>query len=245
MISFAPGPVAVPDLRVRIGFEALADKIRTSSARPGLIDAARAVFETHRDTWEPAMTYQWLGFTPGSTGESGIIAPMASPEAGTGEVELRLGHSGRFLSNARYVLAAVYTAGPRLDAAAAEAGKNNDFLDAHFLDLLGLIVLEQAEQAVKDLASEKAADAGWGVSPFLSPGSVHGWELSEQKKLAGLLPISDIRVSISDAAVFSPFKTISCIIGIGPAYEDTRVGSTCQVCAKRDHCQMKTSLKHE
>jgi len=129
----------------------------------------------------------------------------------------------------------------------AEASRTNDFLGAHFIDLLGLLVLEKTEKYVKRLAQDKALLAGWGVSPFLSPGSVHGWDLAEQTKLAGCLPIKNINVGISENAVFSPFKTISCLIGIGPKYEPTEVGSTCQVCSKREDCRIRQdqSLKND
>lgn len=37
----------------------------------------------------------------------------------------------------------------------------------------------------------------------------------------------------------SPYKTISCLIGIGCGYQTTKVGATCQVCSKKDECPMR------
>ncbi|MCG8620246.1 MAG: hypothetical protein MI802_28840, partial [Desulfobacterales bacterium] len=176
-----------------------------SSSKPAILDAARATFEKHSGIWQPAMAFQWFDFSSDASGETGTIHHPATHQ----ETLVSMGHSGKFISKASRVLAGVYTAGPELDKAAADATAAGDFLASHFLDTLGLVVLKKVEALVKLEAEQTAADAGWGVSPFLSPGSVHGWDLSGQADLAGLLPVNDIGVTVSEAAVFSPFKTIS------------------------------------
>ncbi len=114
------------------------------------------------------------------------------------------------------------------------ASSKGDLLEAYFLDLIGLIVLNKVEQTVKEIAEKQGRNLGWGVSPFLSPGSIHGWELEEQLKLCTLLPLKSINVKIRGDAVLSPFKTIPCLIGLGPGYDSVQVGTTCQVCSKND-----------
>ncbi len=66
-----------------------------------------------------------------------------------------------------------------------------------------------------------------------------GQELEEQVKLCSLLPLENINVKIRDDAVLSPFKTISCLIGLGSGYDAIQVGTTCQICARNHECQMK------
>ncbi|HCY86639.1 MAG TPA: hypothetical protein DHV36_16005 [Desulfobacteraceae bacterium] len=228
-------PVVRTSLSVAVNFSELVEKIQMSSSKPAILDAAQATFDQANGTWQPAMAYQWFDYSACDSGKTGtIIAPLTRHR-----LNVDLGHSGRFISKASKVLAAVYTAGPELDKAAAAASCTGDFLGSHFLDTLGLLVLSKVETLVKLVAERTAAAAGWGVSPFLSPGSVHGWELSGQADLAGLLPISDIGVTVSEAAVFTPFKTISCLIGIGPEFDAPTVGSTCRICAKRKDCQMR------
>jgi hypothetical protein len=232
-----PGTATViTGLEIDIRFEELAEKIQMSATKPAILNAAETVFNNTGKIWQPAVVYDWFDYEAGEKKGTGTLIPQYP---GTGAVDINLGHSGRFLSPAFSTLVAVYTAGAELDAAAAQANKSNDFLAAHFLDLLGLLVLEKTEKYVKRLAQEEAVSAGWGVSPFLSPGSVHGWDLEEQAKLAGCLPIKNIRVGISEHGVFSPFKTISCLIGIGPGYKTIEVGSTCRVCSKREDCRMQ------
>jgi hypothetical protein len=230
---FENRPVVVTDINLNIQFQDLDQKIQRSGTKPALLKAAQDVFRQNQGIWQPAISYQWFECSSHESNETCTIArPGASP------IQINPGHSNKFLTRASHVLAAVYTIGSQMDGAAEKASREGKFLDGHFLDLLGLLALEKTEQIVKQIAQEKAAEIGWGVSPFLSPGSVHGWDLEEQIKLASLLPIEKIQVSISDSGVFSPFKTISCIIGIGPGYEEHLVGTTCRVCSKREDCQM-------
>ncbi len=234
LICFEDRPRITKEVNIKVEFQDLAQKIQMSGTKPAILKAAEPVFEKNNGIWQPAMVFQWFEFNPGDSKETGdILRPGQTP------LEIRIGYSKKFLAHASHVLAAVYTAGPELDEASAQAGREGNFLDGHFLDLLGLLILEKTEHMVKHHAQKKAKDAGWGVSPFLSPGSVHGWDLAEQSKLAELLPIEEIGVILSDAGVLSPFKTISCLIGIGPGYDTQEVGTTCRVCSKRDTCQMR------
>ncbi len=136
-------------------------------------------------------------------------------------------------------MVAVYSAGYEIEKETRKCSENEDFLVSYLLDLISLLVLEKTGDIVKKIAELKAAELGWGVSPFLSPGSIHGWELKEQLKLCSLLPLDEINVRIRDDAVLIPFKSLSCLIGIGAGYRATLVGTTCQVCSKNDVCQMK------
>ena len=54
-----------------------------------------------------------------------------------------------------------------------------------------------------------------------------------------LLPIERINVNIKNNTVLFPLKSVAAVIGIGPGYDATQVGSTCDVCSKRDTCQMR------
>jgi hypothetical protein len=134
---------------------------------------------------------------------------------------------------------AAYSAGSAIEEETQKSSENEELLIAFFLDLIGLLVLEKTGDIVKKIAEQQAADLGWGVSPFLSPGSIHGWELEDQLNLCSLLPLNEIGLQVRNDAVLVPFKSLSCLIGIGAGYKTTYVGTTCQVCSKSDDCQMK------
>ncbi len=132
-----------------------------------------------------------------------------------------------------------YTIGQTLDTEFANVSSKKSLLEAYMVDLIGLAALEKTGAIIKKSAENQARSLGWGVSPFLSPGSVHGWELEEQLKLCSLLPMDQINVKIREDAVLSPLKSIAALIGIGPGYDSIEVGSTCDVCSLRSNCDMK------
>ena len=120
-----------------------------------------------------------------------------------------------------------------------QATNNQQFLEGYLLDIIDLLVLGKTGDIVTEIAEQKAKELNWGVSPFLSPGSIHGWDLEEQLKIAPLLPLEKIGVHIRQNAVLEPFKSLTCLIGIGIDYTSTKVGTTCQVCSKNATCQMR------
>lgn len=245
-------PFVIPDLSVDVGFQDLVQKIKPSGNRSGILKNAQATFEKVQNIWKPAIVYCWVEFEQSQTNGIGRIIQKGrgaqkncgalkenSPQKDRYALDIDFGYSIKFLNRASHALVAVYTAGQVLEEESKKASQTGDLLGAYFIDLIGLIVLDKAGDHVKQIVQEKAGQLGWGVSPFLSPGSVHGWDLEEQIKLCSLLPLEKISVNIREDAVLSPFKTISCFIGLGPGYETDQVGTTCQVCSKNHDCPMK------
>lgn len=234
MISVDFRPQVVRDVKIDIEFQDLVRKIQMSVPKPAIINAAKSTLKKIKGQWQPAFVFQWVKYSSDPEKGTGTL----TLDDGTG-LEINLGHSARFMNAAGHALAAVYTAGPQMDELSAAASDAQDFMALHFIDLIGLLVLEKTELIVKKEAEDTAQKFGWGVSPFLSPGSVHGWELQDQVNLTSFLPTQDIGIRLSKAGVFSPFKTISCLIGIGPGYENHKVGTTCRVCSRRETCTMR------
>lgn len=227
----------ISNINIDVTGRDLAKKIKTSGNMPDIMKTAGKTLDKMKNIWKPAAVYRWCQFQQTDADTTGRIIQNSGSE-----LNIDFGYSIKFLAHARHALIAVYTAGPELEQESMKASQRGDLLAAYFIDLIGLIVLEKTGNLIKQLAQEKAAESGWGVSPFLSPGSVHGWELEEQTKLCSLLPLESIDVSIREDAVLSPFKTISCLIGLGPEYDSATVGTTCEVCSKKDDCQMKDNF---
>lgn len=221
-------------LDIDISLDDLAKQIKTGGSPQKILDMARPLLEEVQGLWEPAAVYRWCDFKPGDADGTGVI------RTGSGEsVRLNLGHSLTFLTHARQVMVALYTVGRALDDAASDAADQGNMLAAYLLDLIGLAALEKTCDQIKARAEETARNQGWGVSPFLSPGSVHGWDLEEQSTLCAILPAGQIVVSLETSGVLLPLKSICALIGIGPDYESRVVGSTCEVCNNRENCQMR------
>jgi len=227
-------PHILSNIKVGVAFQDLEQKIKTSGNSSQILETAERALDKARGLWKPMALYQWFEFE--NTGRDNLGSIIQNSGS---RLNFDFGYSSKFLMHTRHALVTVYTVGQELEQESMNASSKGDLLEAYFLDLIGLIVLGKVEQVVKEIAEKQARYLGWGVSPFLSPGSIHGWELEEQEKLCSLLPLEKINVKIRDDAVLSPFKTISCLIGLGSGYDVIQVGTTCQICARNHECQMK------
>lgn len=217
MQNFDIQPQILTSLSIGIDFPELEGKIQTGTKRPDILATAKKTLHRVNSIWDPAIVYRWLPIEQSDTtpGQSLI-------RCNNGPVTLDLGYSSVFVKKVGYALIAVYTAGGKLEEETQKATDDEEFLVAFLLDLIGLLVLKKIGNIVN-----KIAELGWGVSPFLSPGSIHGWELEDQLKLCPLLPLNKIGVQLRDDAVLTPFKSLSCLIGIGAEYKSCLVGTTC------------------
>lgn len=222
------------NLQIDVTFQDVEKLIKTSGNSSGIFQAARETLEKVQGMWEPAALLQWFDF---EIDEKTTCGRILQPSGDV--IQLDFGHSIQFLKEARYVMVSSYTIGHTLDTKFSDASSNGSLLEAYMVDLIGLAALEKTSAIVKGIAENQARNLGWGVSPFLSPGSVHGWELEEQLKLCALLPMDQIKMKIRNDAVLSPFKSLAALIGIGPGYDSTKVGSTCDICSLRNNCDMK------
>lgn len=229
-------PQVLTDLDMYIDFAELVKKIRTGSQRPAILASAEETLNRVAGCWNPAIVYRWLPIGPNGAGTTTLQGDDCS-------ATFNLGHSSCFIEPASHALVAAYTAGTKIEEENRKATANQDFLASYFIDLIALLVLEKTGDLVKQIAERKAAEMGWKVSPFLSPGSIHGWELEEQQQLCSLLPLSEIGISIRTDGVLTPFKSLACMIGIGADYTSSTVGTTCQVCSKRQSCEMQHALE--
>jgi len=233
-------PHLLSHLNIDVTYQDLVKKIKTSSNVSEVLKAAEITLNKVKNIWKPAAVYRWFEFQRTGSDTTGQIIQNSCSL-----LNMDFGYSIKFLKHASHVLVSVYTAGSELELESMKASQNGDFLDAFLLDLIGLIVLEKAGNRIKQIVQKKAAESGWGVSSFMSPGSVHGWHLEEQIKLCSLLPLEKINVEIRNGAVLSPFKTISCLIGLGLGYDDVTIGTTCQVCSKNHDCLMRQNQAAE
>lgn len=226
----------ITDLAIHIDIADLAQKIRTSTPRPSIMETAEKTLGRVAGIWRPAIVYRWLRITPG---ENGLGKTLLHADTEGTAVSLDLGRSSCIIAKAEYALVAAYTAGGEIEKETMKATDDQEFLPAFILDLIGLLVLEKTGNIVKDIAERAANSNGLKVSPLLSPGSVHGWKLEEQSALCSLLPLESAGITIGDNAVLTPFKSLSCMIGIGAGYTSSEVGTTCQVCSKKGSCQIQ------
>ena len=200
--------------------------------RPSLAQDAQETIGLASSLWQPTAVYDWFDLCA-VRGEQVTLRALAP---GAIEATLWVGPKADLLAPAQKVLVSVGTIGSALERRVHELGSAGEALKAYLLDSAGVLSLGAVGAALRHLAEEEAAARGWGVSPSLSPGSLVGWPLHGQKELCALLPLDSIGVRLNSHGVLEPHKSASGLIGLGPGYEATRVGSVCKYCALAQTC---------
>ena len=198
--------------------------------RLALLKQAEEAIALGQTLWQPACVYDWFDVHS----VEGERATVASSD-GT-ETVLQIGTKADLVAPAHRAVVGVVTIGPALERKVRELQSVGENMMSYLLDSAGVVALGVASEALRCLAEEAAEELGWGVSPSLSPGSLVGWPLRGQHELCGLLPLEQIGVRLTNHAVLEPHKSASGLIGLGPDYESTRVGSVCKYCALQKTC---------
>lgn len=225
----------MPILR-NIPIELTAEQILASRGnrqhQPALLREAEEIISSGQTLWQPAALYDWFEVR---SLQGHQVCLSSSTEPGL-ETLLHLGPKVDLLAPAERVLVSVGTIGPALERRVSDLQAAGENLKAYLLDSAGVVALGTVGEAVRCLAEDTAADLGWGVSPSLSPGSLVGWPLKGQQELCALLPLDSVGVQLNSHSVLKPQKSASALIGLGPGFESTRVGSTCRYCALQKTC---------
>jgi hypothetical protein len=213
-----------------------ADQVIASQGRkrpsPRLLSDADEAIALGQTLWQPLIVYDWFDVKT-VEGESVHLISPNHPET---ESILHVGPKADLLDSAQRVVVSVITIGPDLERRVQELQSTGQVLQAYLLDSAGVVALGAAGEAVRCLVEETAAELGWGVGAYLSPGSLVGWRLQGQRTLCALLPVDTIGVRLNKHHVLEPHKSASGLIGIGPGYETVTVGSVCKFCALKNTC---------
>lgn len=141
-----------------------------------------------------------------------------------------------YLFPAHEVVIALCTAGEALVKAMKSSGAREDFLMMYFLDSFGVRALAEMSAQLRAEVEGIAAAKGWGVGPSMQPGSVEGWSVRGQSDLYRLGHGEALGLMLNDASFLLPHISNSALIGIGPHYTETKVGSMCHECQRRESC---------
>ena len=164
-----------------------------------------------------------------------VVAPVAQIDRRSlrletpQQVDPFAGAIGEFLGVSRYVAAFVATAGPGVEELASERMRDGDALAAMIVNAVGAERAEAAESVVIERLRER--DRGEGLAPTLPYSPVYcGMALTEQRKLFALLGDDTAGVTLTVDCLMRPLKSVSGLIGLGPADEVEAHGSPCDRC---------------
>jgi hypothetical protein len=197
-----------------------------------LIQDAEEAIAVGQTLWQPRAVYDWFDVR----GIEGETLHLAARDGTGREATLHIGPKADLLAAAERVLASVSTIGPALEQRVHELGAAREGMKSYMLDTVGVLAVGAVGTAIRHMAEESAAQLGWGLSPSLAPGSLVGWSVRGQRELCSLLPLDSISVQLNSQCVLMPQKSASGLIGLGPGYGSTHVGSVCKYCAISDTC---------
>jgi hypothetical protein len=118
----------------------------------------------------------------------------------------------------------------------------DDMVGAFILDAIASTVVELVADQVEHTVMRYAEAQGWKITNRYSPGYC-GWSVAEQHKLFSFFPDNICGVSVTPSALMIPIKSISGIIGLGPAvrYRDYE----CSLCDLTNCYRRRESSKAE
>jgi hypothetical protein len=159
---------------------------------------------------------------------------LSTPSTANAKAQLSGPLIAQHLARAREVVVMVCTIGDELDERVSSQFKV-DPLMAIALDGVGSAAVEQlAIQAANHFETE-AERNGQKSSMPLNPGMV-GWPVEEgQPQIFTLLDSESIQVSLTEACMMTPNKSLSMVLGLGD--EMSAVGSSCDFCSLNGVCK--------
>jgi hypothetical protein len=122
------------------------------------------------------------------------------------------------LRAAQEVAVFVVTIGPRLETEARKMMHAGLTLEGFVLDSVGSVAVEAAADVLEKEVAQLAATRGCTISNRFSPGYCT-WPTAGQQALFSLLPDQPAGVTLNDSSLMSPIKSISGVLGLGPALE--------------------------
>jgi cobalamin-dependent methionine synthase I len=149
-----------------------------------------------------------------------------------GSVTFRSNVIARLLEDCQKVAVFVLTVGGRLSELVRQLSKDGLMVQAAVLDAIGSDAAETLAHVVQDIVAQEAEAEGMGISQRFSPGYCD-WRVSQQKMVFRAMGGKTAGVRLTDGCLMIPQKSISGIIGIGPA-DKVESYNPCLTCNKSD-----------
>jgi hypothetical protein len=157
----------------------------------------------------------------------------AADRLDAGGEHLHIPQIARLWGPVEAVGAGICTVGDAIEARVRELFDAREFPLAVMLDSVGSAAVESLAEYANDLLCQAGLEAGTRVTNRISPGYA-GWDTAEQAVLFRLSPGEPIGVRLNEACFMTPGKSISWLVGIGPAARVDHYFTQCRRCWMRD-----------
>ncbi len=137
----------------------------------------------------------------------------------------------RLLRKAEKLAFFVCTIGPGMESWAEETKKHGDLVGAFLIDTVASLAVENAANMLHDHVGRSMGHRGMKITNRYSPGYCD-WSVGDQHLVFGLFPEDFCGITLLESALMVPLKSISGVIGIGPAVSWARYH--CDACGMKD-----------
>lgn len=134
----------------------------------------------------------------------------------------------RYMKDSHYLAAFLSTLGESFDTWLHATFHGGDPVGGFIIDAIGSEAVERVGDILEGDLSARINESSWALTNRFSPGYCN-WDITEQQKLFSLLPENFCGVKLTDSSLMIPAKSISGIIGAGPAAG--KVDYPCSLCA--------------
>lgn len=148
-------------------------------------------------------------------------------------VELKSKHLSQTMAKAVELIVFIVTVGDNIEKIATVFTADDDPAGGYMIDRTGSIAAESLAEGLERRLREEYESKGKSVSMRFSPGYCD-WDTAEQIKMAKLVDFSSVGVTLTQGMMMVPKKSISGVIGIGPAGVFEKASSPCAICTKSD-----------
>jgi hypothetical protein len=171
-------------------------------------------------------------------------APVTRVETDALEVDgrrLQIPRIGRLWGEVEHAAVALCTIGEALERRVAELWDARELPLASMLDSVGSGAVESLAEYVNDVLCQHGLPA-LKVTNRISPGYAD-WDVAEQPHLFALCPGEAAGITLNEACVMTPGKSISLLAGAGRAAKVDHYFSQCARCWMRDCAYRRASAR--
>ena len=195
-----------------------------------LFDAALA---EGRRLMAPRAVVRWLPVTRRGPDVLDLVADPEGLEGHRSAVPLQtetltIPRIGALWGEVEHAAVALCTIGEALERRVAELWEARELPLASMLDSVGSGAVESLAEYVNDVLCQQALPA-LKVTNRISPGYAD-WEVTEQSRLFRLCPGHAAAITLNEACVMTPGKSISLLVGAGRAARVDHYFSQCARC---------------
>lgn len=198
----------------------LHERIGPQKSNPAIFESVKTCIEKARRLCSPNA----------ASVEKKIVSILPDSIALEGNVTLSTKSISAYIKGANKIRLFLVTIGDSLEEEASRLMNSGEQLDGYLLDRIGSFAVESLAGDFEDKLREACVTDKESVSMRFSPGYCD-WPIEEQFKLDKLIDFNKAGVRLTENCMMVPKKSISAIVGIGPAgVFSPNKKSPCSIC---------------